>query len=134
MELHHILFETERFNISEVKDHFINPCCFGEDLADWLKGRLNAKGMHAGEAYQEDWGWEFSLRDNFGAYYIGVGGNPAEPAVSKNHAEWRVMVSKRRSIWDRLTSKNRLADDEPVIAEIFAVLKAEPDFSKIHEE
>jgi hypothetical protein len=33
-----ILFETDRFNVSEVKRHFINPCCFGEDLAGWLRG------------------------------------------------------------------------------------------------
>lgn len=26
-----ILFETDRFNASVVKEHFINPCGFGED-------------------------------------------------------------------------------------------------------
>jgi len=36
---HDLLFETERFNSSEAGAHFINPNCFGEDLAAWLRGR-----------------------------------------------------------------------------------------------
>jgi hypothetical protein len=28
-----ILFKTNRFNLSKVGEHFINLCCFGEDLA-----------------------------------------------------------------------------------------------------
>jgi hypothetical protein len=27
-----ILFKTNRFNLSKVGEHFINPCCFGENL------------------------------------------------------------------------------------------------------
>jgi hypothetical protein len=51
-----ILFETAQFNVSEVKEHFINPCCFGEDLAEWLRRQLTANGITAGPAYQEDLG------------------------------------------------------------------------------
>ncbi len=29
-------FESEAFNHSEPKEYFINPCCFGDDLARWL--------------------------------------------------------------------------------------------------
>jgi len=28
--------ETELFEHRDVKPHFINPCCFGEDFAAWL--------------------------------------------------------------------------------------------------
>jgi hypothetical protein len=38
-----ILFQTNRFNLSEAKEHFINPCCFGEDLAEWLPEQLAKK-------------------------------------------------------------------------------------------
>ncbi len=73
-----ILFETARFNCSEVKAHFINDCCFGEDLAAWLKDRLKAKGMQTKEPYQEDWGWELSVTDSARSYYVGVGGYATE--------------------------------------------------------
>jgi hypothetical protein len=45
----HLLFRTNRFNLSKVGEHFINPCCFGEDLAAWLGGRLREKGVEVRE-------------------------------------------------------------------------------------
>jgi hypothetical protein len=33
-----ITIETDLFEHREVKPHFINPCCFGEDFAAWLRG------------------------------------------------------------------------------------------------
>jgi hypothetical protein len=35
-----IMVETDLFEHREVKPHFINPCCFGEDFAAWLKQEL----------------------------------------------------------------------------------------------
>ena len=32
--------ETDLFEPREVKPHFINPCCFGEDFATWLRQQL----------------------------------------------------------------------------------------------
>jgi hypothetical protein len=31
------------FEHREVKSHFINPCCFGEDFAAWLKEQLSCE-------------------------------------------------------------------------------------------
>ena len=36
-----ITVETDLFEHREVKPHFINPCCFGEDFAAWLKQELS---------------------------------------------------------------------------------------------
>ena len=36
-----ITIETDLFEHREVKPHFINSCCFGEDFAAWLRGRLS---------------------------------------------------------------------------------------------
>ena len=35
-----ITVRTELFNYREVKPHFINQCCFGEDFALWLKDKV----------------------------------------------------------------------------------------------
>ena len=51
-----ILFKTNRFNLSKVGEHFINPCCFGEDLAAWLRIKLSERDVEVREPYQEDWG------------------------------------------------------------------------------
>jgi hypothetical protein len=31
-----VAFESTAFNMAEPKDYFINPCCFGDDVATWL--------------------------------------------------------------------------------------------------
>jgi hypothetical protein len=132
--LYHILFTARRFNLSEVKSHFINDCCFGEDLADWLRLQLAARGAEVHPIYQEDWGWEFRATHSGGSYYIGVGGNSDEDASDKNRGEWRVMISKRRSLTERLLGNNKLVEHEPIIATIKEILQGEPDFSKIHTD
>lgn len=52
--------ETELFEHRDVKPHFINPCCFGEDFAAWLRDRLSGlvtTGFEIGALIQEDYGW-----------------------------------------------------------------------------
>jgi hypothetical protein len=65
------LFQTNRFNVSEVKEHFIDRCCFGEDLAEWLREQLAKKGVSADAPYQQDWGWEMLARQGSQGYFLG---------------------------------------------------------------
>jgi hypothetical protein len=44
--------------MTEPRDYFINPCCFGDDVAEWLIGELRKQGMGTDEKPgQEDFGW-----------------------------------------------------------------------------
>ena len=55
-----ITVETDLFEHREVKPHFINPCCFGEDLVAWLLTELaplTAAGFEFSPPIQEDYGW-----------------------------------------------------------------------------
>ena len=45
MNARDILFRTKRFNLSTAKEYFINPDCFGEDLAAWLRDKLTERGI-----------------------------------------------------------------------------------------
>jgi len=89
----HIRIETDLFEHREVKPHFINPCCFGEDFAAWLRsalGPLNAVGFLFSEPVQEDYGWGLWAthgKDPFwiALSYVGIG--PQEEP-----AEWFVSV------------------------------------------
>ena len=59
------------FEHREVKPHFINPCCFGEDFAAWLKKQIAAlegPGSRFSEIIQEDYGrgfWAWQGKDPF---------------------------------------------------------------------
>jgi hypothetical protein len=53
------LSRPSRFNLSKVGEHFINPCCFGEDLAEWLRIKLIERSVEVRQPYQEDWAGNF---------------------------------------------------------------------------
>jgi hypothetical protein len=134
MQICHILFDSGRFNLSEVKEHFINPCCFGEDVAAWLAAKLTERGIQVRSPYQEDWGWELPVRMPENSYYIGVGGNSAEDRSDPNRGEWRVMITKRRSLAEKITGKNKLTQQERIVEIVASVLQTETGISNVHFE
>jgi hypothetical protein len=77
-----IALETDLFEHRQVKSHFVNPCCFGEDFAKWLKDKLSAKGVSLGDPIQEDYGWGLFASSGQEKYWIAisyVGDGPQEP-------------------------------------------------------
>jgi len=129
-----ILFDTDRFNLSEAKEHFINPGCFGEDFAAWLRSKLLERSIPTIEPDQEDWGWYIEARLGDAAYFIGVGGNSNESATQPNAGEWRIMIEKHRSMWEKLTGKNQASRSDPIFAIIRDILEREPDFKNVRHE
>jgi hypothetical protein len=129
-----LLFETDRFNLSEVKDHFINASCFGEDVARWLRGKLNESGLKVIEPDQEDWGWYIEAELGESHYFIGIGGNADESSNNPNQGEWRIMIEKHRSVWEKLSGKNKMSDKDEMMGLICKVIEAEPDFKNVHYE
>ena len=128
------LFETNRFNLSETKPHFINPSCFGEDLAAWLGAKLIERGIPTIEPGQEDWGWYIEARIGDANYFIGIGGNPDESARDPNEGEWRLMVEKHRRLLEKIMGRKKESHDEPIFGVIEEILRAEPDFRNVRRE
>jgi hypothetical protein len=126
-----ILFDTDRFNLSVTKEHFINPCCFGEDLAAWLRSKLVENSIPPLDPGQEDRGWYIESTLGDASYFIGVGGAANESAANPNEGEWRIMVEKHRSIWDKLKGKNKTSRSDPIFAIIREILKRESDFKNV---
>lgn len=57
-----VTFKSSTFNMSEPREYFVNPSCFGDDLAKWLAEQLRSKGYQASEVPgQEDFGWYFTF-------------------------------------------------------------------------
>lgn len=89
-----ITVETDLFEHREVKPHFINPCCFGEDFAAWLKqefSRFPDLGIELSEPLQEDYGWGLWAtcgKDRFWIALSYVGDGPQEAP-----AQWVVSVT-----------------------------------------
>ena len=135
MNARHVLFRTERFNLSLVKEHFINPDCFGEDLAAWLRDKLIDRGSEVSQIRQEDWGWYLKVKSNNESYFFGVSGIPVEDnEKEKDFGEWRIIVKKNRSIGQWLTNKGRIKADDNMLGLVQEILRAEPDFLDVHQE
>ena len=89
-----ITVETEMFEHREVKPHFINPCCFGEDFAAWLKKQLSPladSGFTFSDPIQEDYGWGLRATHGEDPFWIAlsyVGDGPQEAP-----AQWVVSVN-----------------------------------------
>jgi len=79
-----IIIETDVFEDQQVKPHFINPCCFGEDFAVWLKKELSQRSdfqFELSEPIQEDYGWGLWAsrgKDRFWVALSYVGDGPHE--------------------------------------------------------
>ena len=128
----HILFRSNRFNLSKVGEHFINPCCFGEDLAAWLRPKLAVKNIETATPNQEDWGWELPAKCEGDFYYLCVSGNADNPG--NDEGEWRIVVEKRRSIWERLTGRGKIAADDPLVRLVEETLSQEPVIRNVQRE
>ena len=89
-----ITVETDLFEHKQVKPHFINPCCFGEDFATWLRKEvspLTSAGFTFSEITQEDYGWGFWAshgKDPFWIAFSYLGEGPQE-----DPAQWVISVS-----------------------------------------
>jgi len=90
-----IAIESNLFEHREVKPHFINRCCFGEDLATWLKERLvplTSDGFEISEPIQEDYGWGLWVTKKKTTFWIalsycgeGPTDDPGQWVVSVNY-------------------------------------------------
>jgi hypothetical protein len=119
------VFETDLFEHRKVGAHFLNRCCFGEDLALWLKARLLAApdlALEIGEPLQEDYGWGLWARQGRDRYWIAasyMGEGPQEEP-----AEWTVSVEGPSGLLRGLFASR--APAAAIRAQIRRSLEAEP--------
>ncbi len=127
-----VLFKTNRFNLSKVGEHFINPCCFGEDLAAWLRIKLIERNVEVREPYQEDWGWELPAMSEGDSYYLCMSGNSNESSANNDEGEWRIIVEKKRSLGQRLRGTGKITSNDKMVSTIEEILCAESTIREVH--
>jgi len=97
-----ITVETDLFEHREAKPHFINPCCFGEDFAGWLKQELQRfpdHGLEYSKLIQEDYGWGFWASRGKDSFWIAVGfvgdlaGESAGVSSREGPAAWGISIA-----------------------------------------
>ncbi|HEU5401489.1 MAG TPA: hypothetical protein VFU86_09035 [Terriglobales bacterium] len=121
-----IVFESRRFNLSEPQENV-----FGRDVLEWLGPKLELHGPKSGNGYPRTWGWEMEVQHSGTTYLVSARrDNPQSP----NGGQWRITVTKRRSILDRALGKNRMSNTDPLLWMIESALNAEGDITNVHRE
>jgi hypothetical protein len=72
-----VTFRSNKFNTSESKPNYINPCSFGDDAAEWLAKQLTNSGVTVDPKIgQEDFGWYLGFQCGAYLYHFVLGYNP----------------------------------------------------------
>jgi hypothetical protein len=129
--------ETGLFEYREPKPHFINPNCFGEDFAAWLRERVAgfaAEGFEISAPIQEDYGWGFWISRAKDTFWVAI--SFVDQLEDASGAEWGVSVEydPGLSIIRRLFHK----PDEEALTRIrdaiWATLRTTPGIRVVQEE
>ena len=131
MKLRWATFKTTRFEHKTPGPHFINPNCFGEDVAIWLRPALVTAGFDPSEPIQEDYGWGLWTRSGSDPYWIAISVIPEDG--SADEAEWGIGIAydPGLDLFKRLFHRPREADSLRVSAAVDAALKADPSIREV---
>jgi hypothetical protein len=119
---------TDRFEATTPGPRFINPRCFGEDFAGWLRGRLADSGWTIAEPIQEDWSWVLLATVAGDIFTIAIG--VLDESIEQTPAVWRVDVSHEKWVnpirkWFKQPPKESLTE---VCRKLEEILSCEPQF------
>jgi hypothetical protein len=125
-----ITVRTDLFNYTEVKPHFINPCCFGEDFAQWLRDRLlplESSGFEFSDSIQEDYGWGLWARKGKDSFWVSVGPMGSD-GPEEYDGEWGISVGydPGLNIVKRLFHNPGLTAYEILRSKVADALESEP--------
>jgi hypothetical protein len=129
-----VFVTTDLFEATAAGEHFVNPRCFGEDFASYLRDRCDAEAIPASEPIQEDFGWVLLLGKPPRQFTLALG--ILDESIGEVPSVWRVGLSFERPMngigaWFRSPPA---ADLDALFARLRAVLAAESRFRMSDEE
>ena len=100
-----VTFESTAFNMTKSKDYFVNPCCFGDDVAEWLIAELRKQGIRAEEKPgQEDFGWYLNFEAAGIAHTFVIG---HRPRGEKEAGMWIGWLERKRGLFGSILGRRR---------------------------
>lgn len=118
-----VTFKSSAFNTSEPKKYFINPSCFGDDLASWLIDQLRGKGYEVPDApRQEDFGWFFTFRVSEIEHCFVIGHRPGD---GNEEGLWIGWLERNRGFLPSLVAARKMGV-QPVAAQVIQEILSGP--------
>ena len=127
--LTHVTLRTSRFNLTEGKDYFVNPGCFGDDFVKWLIvefAKCDLLSELDPEPCAEDWGWEVLLSYHGRAFFIGL--NAYSEAGNDG---WLLFVESRLPFYKRWLGVSDSEENRELCSLLDGILKSAPEIEDI---
>jgi hypothetical protein len=120
-------FRSSAFNTSEVKPYFINPCCFGDDLAKWMIARMRAAGLQTDdEPRQEDFGWYFEFQVPAGKHCCLLGYQEGEP-----EGRWLLWLERSRGFFGSILGMRKRNIQAAAVRALQDILGRAPEIREL---
>ena len=114
-----ITFRSASFNTTQTKDYFINPGCFGDDLARWIGDELSRRGARTEPPGQEDFGWYVRFEFH-GTSHDLVIGYRADDNI------WIGWLERARGFWSSLVGSRSRNLSPEAARELHNILSTSP--------
>jgi hypothetical protein len=119
-----VTFESTAFNMAEPKDYFINPCCFGDDVAKWLIGELQKQGVETDKKPgQEDFGWYLNFRVKGTEHTFVIGHRPNGDSEAGTWIGW---LERSRGFIGSLLGGRKRGIQSSAVEAIHGILSSSP--------
>jgi hypothetical protein len=119
-----VTFNSTAFNTAEPKDYFINPCCYGDDLAVWLIGELRKQGVKTDEKPgQEDFGWyvNFEIAGTGHTFVIGH-----RPNGESEAGTWIGWLERNRGFFGSILGRRKRGIQPSAAVVVHGILSDSP--------
>jgi hypothetical protein len=124
-----VTFESTAFNLAEPRDYFINPCCFGDDVAKWLIGELRKQGVSTDEKPgQEDFGWYLNFEETGTGHTFVIG---HRPSAKTEEGTWIGWLERSRGFISSLLGGRKWGIQPSAAATIHKILVDSPLISDV---
>ena len=120
-----VTFRSSRFNTTETKPHYINPCCFGDDVAEWVVTQLKERAVSVDESIgQEDFGWYLGFQGGLHKYQFVLGYNP--------DGYWMGWLERQRGFIGSLVGARNKGIEPEAATVLQEILNSSVDISEVH--
>jgi hypothetical protein len=115
-----VTFKSTAFNMTEPRDYFINPCCYGDDVAKWLMIELRQRGIQTDEKPgQEDFGWYLNFHVPRTDYTLVIGHRPGD---DHDEGTWIIWLERRRGLMGSLLGSRKRGIELSAVDAIHSIL------------
>ena len=127
---HLVSFRTAKFDVTAEDPNPINPIP-GQSVLRWLRVELARNHYTVTEPSTEDWGWYIDAEGEGGHYMVGASADAEDIA---SDIEWVLQIHKHRSFKEKVLGQHKMTDDDPLVALIERIVRADPQISEVSVE